>query len=90
MPPLVYEELIHQENLHPEFHPFKYSKSCTTPEDCVYVISGTNIPDGETSAKPATLTITYKQSGNPPRFTTDSTLSYQESQAPDHHEKIAA
>jgi hypothetical protein len=68
MPREVFGELIHYEDLHREFHALNYSKTCTTPENCTYIITGTDIPENETRARQAILTISYNQGKTESRF----------------------
>ncbi|MEI8223546.1 MAG: hypothetical protein WCG20_00305 [bacterium] len=68
MPREVFGELIHHEDLHREFHALNYSKTCATPENCTYVITGTDILENETRARKAVLTISYHKGKTESRF----------------------
>lgn len=76
MPKEVFSELIHHEELYPDFQAYNYTKSCTTPEDCVYVITGSDIVGDTRTSKKAQLTITYRKERTAPKYTVSSTFNY--------------
>ena len=80
MPKPVFEELTHQESLYPEFHAFNYTKSCLTPEDCVYTITGSDLvedpEDRHMKSKNAKLTIIYKKDPVSLKYSVSSTFTH--------------
>ena len=92
MPKEVFAELTHHEELYPDFHAYNYIKSCTTPEDCLYVITGNDLVGDNRESKKAKLTITYKKEGARPKYTVTSSFEYIEEPAPENPpiEKLAA
>lgn len=78
MPKEVFTELIHHEELYPDFHAYNYTKSCTTPEDCVYIVTGSDLVGEQREPKKAQLTITYRKEGPTPKYSVSSTFNYLE------------
>lgn len=76
MPKEVFNELIHHEDLYPDFHAYNYIKSCTTPEDCVYIITGSDLVGDNRETKKAKLTITYRKDATLPNYFVSSTFNY--------------
>ncbi len=92
MPKEVFSELVHHEELYPDFQAYNYTKSCTTPEDCVYIVTGNDLVGEKREAKKAQLTITYRKEGSTPKYSVSSTFNYIEGASSEHSEpqKIAA